>query len=299
MDFIKKYWDIFGGIVIGLMMAVFAEFQLQAIQLCYSVIILILLSIGFFRMIKQAVDKSREKKRETLIDHFVDGQKAIKALSMAQNPTQDGEVLGQITIKLWEGLKSIMKKFREFFDKFKGIVLAIALGILTIVEGNGGAINAMCGGIFEIHGIDIIPLATLVASIVVAIISNGWSSEQMAKIKALFSKSSTDEIVLAEIKKTLKENESKVKEFGKVLVTKRTELDNLKSELEAKKNTHSAKVEMLNMTPQLATANDVKLAEIAVNDVSKKIFEKQKEIDEVEKTLANLNSTISALKSQL
>ena len=218
---------------------------------------------------------------------------------MAQNPTKDGEVLGLAIIKLWEGLERIMKKLNELFDKFKGIALAIALGILTIVEAYGGVINGLCGGTLTLYGINVLPLVTLIASVTVGIISDGWTKEQKAKIKALFSRSSTNEIVMAEIKKNLKENETKVKEFNKVLSTKNTELDNLNTELEARKNTHSAKVEMANMTPKLATEDDVHLAVIAVAETEYKIAEKKKEIADVETTIANLTSTIKALKSQL
>lgn len=301
-EMFKKYGDIIAGIVIGIAVSVLAKFQLYKIQLCYSIIILILLSIGFFRIIKQAVEKSRERKK-TVIDTVIDGQTSVKAVRMAQNPTRDGEVLGEITIKLWEGLKGIMKNFfnkvKVFFDKFKGIMLSIALFVLTLVETYGGYINQMFGGDCEVNGISIIPLVTLGASLVVGIISNGWTKEQNEKIKALFSKSSTDEIVMAEIKKTLKEHEAKVKEFNKVLSTKKTELDNLTTELEGRKNTHSAKIEMANMTPKLATEEDVQLALIAVNETEKKIADKKKEIDDVETTIANLTSTIKALKSQL
>ncbi len=307
MQILKKYWDIFGGIVIGILMAVFAEFQLEKLQICYSVIILILVSIGFFRIIKQAVDKkrekSREKKRQTVIDTMVDGQTSVKAVRMAQNPTKDGEVLGRATIKLWEGLKRIMKNFfnkvKVFFDKFKGILLAVALMVLTLVENYGGFINDLFGGKLTVWGVEVIPVVTLVSAVIVGIISNGWTKDQREKIKALFSKSSTDEIVHTEIKKTLKEHEAKVKEFNKVLSAKHLELDNLNTELEAKKNTHSAKVEMARMTPKLATDEDVHLAEIAVNEVLKKIEAKKKEIAELETTIANLTSTITALKSQL
>lgn len=299
VEFLKKYWDIFGGLVISVAMVTLERFQLYKIQLCYSIIILSLVSIGFFRIIKQSVDKSREKKRSTVIDQMVDGQQAMKAVRLAQNPTKDGETLGKEAIKLWEGLKKMIKKLKVWFDKFKGIVLSIALGILTVVEMYGGYISTLCDGKLTIHGIEVVPYVTLFASVVVGIISNGWSKEQKEKIKALFSKSSTDEIVQAEIKKTIKENEAKVKEFKTALATKQTALDNLNSELTAKKNTHSAKVEMASMTPKLATDEDVQLAYIAVREVESKVVEKKTEIAEVEKTIENLNSTISALKSRL
>jgi hypothetical protein len=205
MKILKKYWDIFGGIVIGILMAVLARFQLERIQLCYSIIILILLSIGFFRMIKQTMNEHKSE-RHTVIDTMVNGHQAVKAVNMAQHPTQDGEVLGYATIKLWEGLRMIMKKIKELFDKFKGIVLSIALGALTAVEMYGGYINELCGGVLCYKGIEIIPLVTLVASVIVGIISNSWTKEQKAKINALI-KSGTAELV--EVKTEPKKTETK------------------------------------------------------------------------------------------
>ena len=299
MRFLKNYWDLIWGAVVGAVLCIIAHIELERIQLFYSIIILFLVSIGFFRTIRQAIDKQRNARKHTMIDSVVDTQQAIKALSLAQNPTKEGEKIGKIFIKIMEVLKNTMNKFKKFFEKFKGIVLAIALGILTIVEGCGGYINDLFGGGLVINGVEVLPLVTLVASIVVGIISDGWTKEQREKIKALFSKSSTNEIVQAEIKKKIKENEAKVKEFKVVLTTKKTELDNLNSEMETKVNTLSAKREMSTMTPQLATALEVQLAEIAVNDIKAKIAEKGKESAEVETTIANLNSTISALKTQL
>lgn len=297
--FFKKYWDLLGGAVVGSALCIVAHVKLERVQLFYSIIILFLCSIGLFRTIKQEFEKHRNERKKNIIDSVVDNQLAIKAVNIAQSPTKEGEKIGNFFINLWEALGIMSNKFKQFFDKFKGIILAIALGILTIVEGFGGFINGMCGGVLTINGVEVIPLVTLVASLVVGIISNGWTKDQKEKIKALFSKSSTDEIVHAEIKKTLKENETKVKEFGKVLASKQTELDNLETELEAKKNTHSAKVEMSVMTPRLATVEDVQLAEIAVRETEGKIAEKKKEIAELKNTISNLNSTIKALKSQL
>jgi hypothetical protein len=196
---LKKYWDIFGGLVVGILMAVFAEFKLEKIQLYYSIIILILLSIGFFRMIRQTVNENR-KERHTVIDTMLDGQRAVKAVRMAQNPTMDGEVLGYATIKLWEGLKMIIKKVKKLFDKFKGIALAVALGIVALVEGYGGFINELCGGVLMVNGVEVLPLVTFVASLIVGIISNGWTKEQKEQINALL-KSDTAKLVIAEVKK--------------------------------------------------------------------------------------------------
>lgn len=297
---LKGYWDIFGGIIIGILMAFLAKFQLYGIQVCYSVIILILVCIGIFRIIKQTVDKSKGKKRQhNLIDTMVDVQPSVKAISISQNPTKDGEALGHLVIKLWEGLKGIMNKFKKLFDKFKGIVLAIALGILTAVEYYGGYIDGLFGDKLTIYGVKIIPLITLSAAIMVGIISNGWTKEQNEKIKALFSKSSTNELVQAEIKKTIKENTVKLFESNKALSTKETELENLKSEHESLSNTLQAKKEMCAMTPKLATEEDVRIAQSYVNECANKIASKMNEIDAVKETIEMLTTTITALKSKL
>ena len=300
-EVVKKYWDIIAGFTFGLGLTFFSRFNLEKVQLSYSIIILILANIGVLRMVKQAVEKQKERKerKHNLIDDIVDNTIAVKAVRLAQNPTKDGEQIGKILIKTIEGVKVVMNKVKTFFDKFKGIILSIALGILTIVEMCGGYLNTLCAGKLTVNGIELIPLITLVASVVVGIISNGWTKEQKEKIKALFCKSTTDELVQAEIKKTLKEQEMKLRQCKSVLATKQTELDNLSSELVTKDNTLLAKVQMSGMTPKLATDEDVSIARIAVNEVKEKIEAKKKEITEMEKSIQTLNSTITALKSQL
>jgi hypothetical protein len=296
---IQKYWDIFGGVVVGISMTMLAKFQLYKVQLYYSMVILILVDIGVLRIIKQAVEKSRKERKHNIIDSMVDSQRPMKAIRIAQNPMKDGEVLGNIVIKIWEGTKKTMKKLSKFFDKFKGIVLAIALGILTAVEFYGGFINSLFGDALTIGGIEVLPFITLIAALTVGIISNGFTKEQSEKIKALFSKSSTNELVVEHIKKTIKENSAELSQQNKLLSTKETELDNLGSHLLTANNTYQAKKEMYNMTPQLATADDVRLASEAVADIQTEIAIKTKEIEETKTTIDNLQTTINALKSKL
>lgn len=301
-DMVKKYWDLFGGVAGGLVLACIARFKLDTVQLLYSIIILMLVSVGLLKIIKQAIEKQREKKKERkhhVIEDMADNQVALKAVSLAQEPTKEGEKIGKIVIELWEVIKNIMNKFREFFSKFKGYMLTIALAVLTVVEMCGGFINQLCGGVLVVEGVEVLPLVTLACTAIVGILSNGYTKEQREKIKALFSKSSTNELVLAEIKKSLKENTAKLAEFNKILSTKQTELENLQSEYESKKNTRDAKKEMYTMVPQLATAEDVQLAENEVVNTSAKIADKTKEIADTQATIKNLQTTIAALKSQL
>jgi chromosome segregation ATPase len=171
--------------------------------------------------------------------------------------------------------------------------------VLTLVEDYGGYINQLCGGKLVLGGYEIIPIVTLVASVIVGIISNGFTKEQNEKIKALFSKSSTDELIQAEIKKTIKERSATLSQYNKILSTKEAELENLQSELETRENSYNAKKGMYTMTPQLATEEDVKLALNAVHETTEKIENKKVEIEECKETISNLTTTINALKSQL
>lgn len=302
IEFIKKYWDIFSGVGSGLLIAYISKFELESIQLCYSVIILILVSIGIFRIVRQSIEKQRKKAKErkhNIIDTVVDSQKPIKAISLAQQPTKEGEKVGEIILKLWEVTKKNMNKIKEFFSKFKGYMLTIALTILTVIEMCGGYINALLGDALTVGDLELLPLITLVCAVIVGILSNGYTKEQKEKIKALFSKSTTNELVKEEIKKTIKEKSAQLTQFNKIKTTKEHELANLESEAETLNNTLEAKNEMYSMTPQLATSEDVQLAKNAVVDCQSKINAKKAEITETQKTIDGLTTAINALKSQL
>lgn len=302
IEFIKKYWDIFGGIATAIGLTIIAELQLETVQLYYSIIILALVSIGVFRILKQSIEKNRKNKKErkhNIIDTMVDVQKSVKAISLAQSPTREGERLGELIIKILEVARKAMGKFKTFFDKFKGYILTIALAVLTVIEMYGGFINQLVGGVLVINDIEVLPVVTLACTAIVGIISNGFTKEQREKVKALFSKSSTNELVKEEIKKTIKEKSAQLSQFVKILATKQHELANLNSERETLNNTFEAKIEMNNMTPQLATIEEVQIAQNNVVECDAKIKSKTAEINEVNATIEKLNTTINALKSQL
>ena len=299
LKFILKTWDIIAGILLTLTIAVTTNFNQTKITLIYSILILLLVSIGCFRILKQSLEQSKKTKRNNVIDVLIDTQKPIKAISLAQDPTQEGKKLGEAILNFLKGAKIIMKKIKEFFTKFKGFILALALAILSIVEMCGGFINEMLGDALVINGVKIVPLITIVAATIVGCISNGYTKEQRDKIKALFSKSTTNELVTAEIKKTLKENETKLKEFNKVLLTQENALANLESQLVTATNTHNAKVEMFNMKPQLATEEDVQLSANEKVNIEAAINEKKQEIAKTKASIEKITLTISALKEQL
>lgn len=301
INLIKKYWDILSGIFSGVLLAVIADFKLERVQLYYSIIILVLVSIGVLRIVRQAIDKHREKKarKHNIVDSMVEAQKPVKAISLAQNPTKEGEKLGEFIINFLEVFKGTMKKIKEFFDKFKGYMLTIALAVLTGIEMCGGFINDLCGGALAINGVEVLPMVTLALTGIVGAVSNGFTKEQKEKVKALFSKSTTNELVKEEIKKTIKEKTAQLTQFNKIKTTKQHELDNLNAELVTLNNAHEAKQEMFNMPVQIATAEEVQLAANAVVDCQAKIVTKTAEIEETQKTIDNLNTQINALKSQL
>lgn len=296
LEFIKKYGDILIGAVAGVGLAVVAKFELETVQLYYSVIILILMCIGGARVIRQAAEKKKERKH-SVVDSIVDSTKTIKAFKMAQAPTEEGEKIGEILIQIWRG--TMMEKIKTFFSKFKGYMLTIALAVLTVIEMCGGFINSWLGDVLTVNGFEVLPCVTLACAVIVGLLSNGYTKEQQEKIKALFSKSTTNELVLEEIKKTIKEKSAQLTQFNKVLTTQQHELENLNSELETLTNTLNAKKEMFAMVPQLATNEDVQLAQNDVFNCQNRCAAKQAEIANTKATIDNLTTTINALKNQL
>lgn len=301
LEFIKKYWDILTGIITGIILAAISKYEVYRVQLYNSVIILILVSIGFFRVIKQEAEKRGKikERKHNIIDNIVDGQKSIKAINIAQAPTREGEKIGEITINFLGVIKKAMEKFKTFFNKFKGYLLTTALAILTIIEMCGGYINSLFGGVLTINGVAILPVITLVCTAIVGTLSNGYTKEQQEKIKALFSKSVTNELVIEEIKKTIKEKTAQLSQYNKTLATQETELDNLNKELDTITNTYNAKKEMFAMVPQLATEADVQAAANALVECKAKIEKKNEEITKTKVIVDTLKTTINALKSQL
>lgn len=301
ISFLKKYWDILSGLLTGIVLAAISKYEVYRVQLYYSVIILILVSIGFFRVVKQEAEKRGKKKerKHNIVDSLVDVQKSIKAINLAQAPTSEGEKIGEITINFLGVIKKTMEKFKTFFSKFKGYLLTTALAILTIIEMCGGYINTLCGGVFAINGVAILPVITLACTAVVGVISNGYTKEQREKIKTLFSKSITNELVIEEIKKTIKEKAAQLAQYNKVLATQESELATLNKELATVTNTFDAKKAMFGMKPQLATEAEVQAAANALIECNGKIEKKNEEIAKTKVVIDTITTTINALKSQL
>lgn len=113
-DLIKRYWDIFGGAFCGLGLSYMVHWELNNIQLIYSIIILILVCIGLFKVLKTSVDKQLQRK-QMVLDKLIDNQKPMRAISIANNPTKTGEDLAEVLIDTMKGGKKLMEKIKNLF----------------------------------------------------------------------------------------------------------------------------------------------------------------------------------------
>ena len=300
LAFIKKWWDIIGGIVVAFALSFIVDFELVMVQLLYSLVILTIACIGFLRFIKQEADKERKTERNhNIIDDVVDRQKPLRAIHLAQSPSEEGEKIGEKFLLLWKGLKPVMQKFKIFFEKFKGYIAAILVAALGIVEMFGGYINYASGGLFTVYGIPLIPALTLALATGIALFSDKYTAEEKSKIKALFMRGNTTELVLAHIKKTIKEKSALLTKLNKTQTTLERELSTLEGEKEQLSNTLQAKREMFTMTPQLATQDEVLQAEKAVSECIDKITAKNEEIAKTKTEIEDVSNMIADLKEKI
>lgn len=148
LEFLKKYWDILGGTIIGIVSSIIVQWQLEKVQLIYSVIILILVSIGFLKVIINDHNKDKEEKKYELIDleeendtihKIANTQISMKAIKISQNPTQEGEELGKLVLETMKGQSKSMKRIKSFFkwlaiykEQLIGLLGSIAYAGLTV-----------------------------------------------------------------------------------------------------------------------------------------------------------------------
>ena len=295
MKLLKKYWDIIGGSVIGISLAIAVNFKVEEMQLIYSIVILILTLIGLLRILKQ------NKRRHNFIDDLVDVQKPIKAFNVAQDPTKQGEELGEIIIKTIKGSKKGMEKIKEFFDKFKGYLLTFLLGLLTIIEMCGGYINEMLGGVLTVNGIDLLPVITLVASLSVGVLSNGFTKEQWCNIKKLVaaSKSPTNDLVKKEINSQVKQLHDLNKEYEKEIASLEKEKAMAEKNALKARNNYEAKAQLNKEFPQITTSSVVEAAREVLNKFELDLTTANSKIEELKNKIDVNKLTINTLKSRL
>ena len=134
----KNFLEILCCIIIGLGIGFLSHWQNETIQMIYSTLILILLLIGFIKVVISPKEYDKQKKNiikekdSNLIKFIIKKQKPIKAIELSQNPTQDGEILGEIFLETMKGGKRIMR----WLKSNKGAIisgLTILLGLLESV----------------------------------------------------------------------------------------------------------------------------------------------------------------------
>lgn len=129
LKLIKKYWDILGGTAMGLLISFITKWQLEKMQLAYTTIILILVCIGLLKVVKSSYEN------KNVLDRVVEKQSPVRAVKMAQNPTQEGEELGELMIETMKGSKKTMTKIKNFFKRVWGnkfTLLNITFNLLAV-----------------------------------------------------------------------------------------------------------------------------------------------------------------------
>lgn len=304
-DLIKKYFDIFSGVILGVVLSIIAKFELHKIQLIYSIIILILVCIGVCSVVRKTAqnkdtkNKRKKKRNKIFIDKLVDSRKEVKAVNIAQNPLQDGQELYETLKKSRKDLRKIMKKVKKFFDKFKGWLTSIVLALISIIAEFGGFIEDIFNGKLIVKGVNIVSLIALILSLLIALLSDTHTTEQIKKIKEMFTKKPSNEIVNEQLKARLKEEETKRKGIEKQIDNSNANIDSYTKDLEQAKNVYNARIEMLNMTPPFATEVEVQEALAKVNDIENKIANEKNTIVDLDKQLLDTNTIITMLKARL
>lgn len=129
LKLIKKYWDILGGTAMGLIISFIAKWQLEKMQLAYTTVILILVCIGLLKVVKSSYEN------KNVLDRVVEKQSPVRAVKIAQNPTQEGEELGELMIETMKGSKKTMTKIKNFFKRVWGnkfTLLNITFNLLAV-----------------------------------------------------------------------------------------------------------------------------------------------------------------------
>lgn len=136
LDLIKKYWDLLSGAICGIVSSILVSFKLEEIQLIYSIIILMLVFIGLFKVVRACLESRKSNRKDLLVDKIVESQNHMKAISIAQNPTKTGEELGELLIQTTKGGKITMKKLfvwiKDYWHQIIGLIGAFVYATYTV-----------------------------------------------------------------------------------------------------------------------------------------------------------------------
>lgn len=296
MNFFKKYLDLIIGGCSSIIISILVKFNLQKIQLCYSVIILILVSMGLCRMIKKEIEKRKgiKSRSSTVIDKAIDTQTSIKAVELAYHPMRLGEDIGYLYIDSLKKGRMFMQKFKIFLDKFKGYIISTVLLILGIIEAFGNYIVLLLDDKLIVNGVNLVALIVLLSSIIISMFSDKLTKEQRLLLKP--KKTDLDKTKAKEVKKTYSELSLKLKLYNEDLHKKEKEYDLLKNELSDKMNSYSAKYNIQKSLPDIDLKQEIDSLINDINDKKVKSAVLQKEIENLKINIQTLENNQKKLK---
>ena len=303
---IKRYWDLLSGSLCGVgiiyvVSSIFKDFSkiYEEIQLISASLALILLSIGFFKVIKNAMEQRSAKRKKIFLDKLADTQQPIKVINMAENPTQPGEELGHLIVDTSKGVRKMWGKIKKFFDKFKGIICSIILLILSFSVEHIDVINDLIGKYVTYKGINFLTMGLAILSVFVGIKSNSFSKEEWNMIISIFKdKATSTEQVKNILKAVLNNKDVEVnedtidvtKELNNSIKTTSKEVKTLQTELSSWKSKLEVIVKVVAKTQKLVESD------IATNEDLDKCINEQIEI---EAKIDEINDTIKAKEAKI
>lgn len=277
MNTLKKYWDVFSGTFIGIIYSFLVKWDLNQIQLAYSIIILILVIIGFFRFF------IKNKSKKDIIDKTLNTQKFSKAINIAENPCQEGEELGELVVETISGGKKMIK----WISKNKGALVSALLIVLSVVEGIFEFIYQYLP--FDL-GFNVISIALTVVGGVVGILTSGFGSvkfkELIAQVKDQLNGDKTD---LTDIE-SIKYLERQI-----AIYEKSTQL--VEGEIEKLNKEYASAISDYNTCQRLGLALDEE-ASSKYTEYYQKYQDLQRKLNEKSSALNKYKSKLEQLKTQ-
>lgn len=299
-NLIKRYWDILGGVFSGVGLSVLVEFKLESIQLAYSIIILVLVSIGILRIFKESLEKRKNKREHNIIDDIVDAQKPMKAIDFANNPTKQGEEIGKTFILTYKEVHSGMEKVKTLWSKYKGLIVSGLTFVLAFIEGHYGIINELCGEYLVFHGIEILPIAFIIISLVVAFLSNTFDKEEwelvLTTIKTFRDKKNDNKALNDELKKIIKENEGVLKGAYKELTTAEHKLATDEATLKNAQNSLDVKTQLY--VSKIIPVSEYNTARESLDKANQEVHKDLQEVERLNKQVGELETKLEELKSK-
>lgn len=277
MQTLKRYWDVFSGVFVGLIYSFIVQWELYKIQLAYSVIILILVIIGFFRFFI----KSKNTKRD-LIDKSLDTQKFTKAIHIAENPCQEGEELGKLVVDTIHGGQKMVK----WISKNRGALIGALIFVYSVLEGIFGFLYQNLP--FQL-GFNIVSVCLTVVGGAITLFTSGFGSvkfkELIAQVKDQLDGDKTD---LTDIE-SIKYLERQISVYEKSTQAVENEVDKLNKE-------YSNAISDYNTCQRLGLVLDEE-TNVKYNEYWAKYQELQRKLNEKSSALNKYKQKLEQLKA--